>query len=251
MKKIIISICILSLSVSAIFAQNSRLSEIDALVSFFDTDLSAEYTIVSKEPGGAGSKTVAAMFRRDSENVFSILVLEPSSEKGKGYLKEQEVLWLYDPEDKSFTSTSAKNRFQNSTIRLSDFNPIQYEKNYRIDSQYEEKLGKFDCTVFELTAKNTSVTYEKTKIWVSDDNLVRKIEDYSLSGQLMRTTAIPTYQKIEDRWIAKTLVIQDNLMYKVINNKREYARTTITIANPSLEELPNIVYTKEYLQRAR
>ncbi len=246
-QKVALVFLLLTISIH-VYSQNI-LQKVDALVSFSDTDVSAEYTIVSREPGGAVSKTVAAMFRRDEKELFTVLVLEPAVEKGKGYLKDQEVLWLYDPQDKSFTSTSTKNTFQNSSIRLSDFNPVSYYKNYTIDSQYNEILGKFNCTVLELSAKNNSVTYEKTKIWVSEDNLVRKIEDYSLSGQLMRSTAIPTYQKIEDRWIAKNIVIQDHLLYKVINNKREYARTTITIDKPSLAKLPDIVYTKEYLQR--
>ncbi len=251
MKKLLCSISML-LAVFAIYAQNNDiLQKVDNLVSFAGNDLSAEYTITNKEPGGGVTKTVAAMFRRDADELFTILVLEPSSEKGKGYLKDQEVLWLYDPEDKSFTSTSTKNKFQSSGIRISDFNAVNYAKNYTIESQTKEKLGKFDCTVLELSALNSSVTYEKTKIWVSDDYLVRKIEDYSLSGQLMRTTAIPTYQKIEDKWIAKTIVIQDHLLYKVINNKTEYARSTITISNPSMEDLPALVYTKEYLQRSR
>ncbi len=251
MKKILPILGILFFTSTVWTQNNTILEDIDKLVSFEGTDLSAEYTIANKEPGGGVNKTVAAMFRRDLDEIFTILVLEPSIDKGKGYLKDQEVLWLYDPADRSFTSTSAKNKFQNSGLRLSDFNPINYSENYTIDSQYKEQLGKFDCTVLELSALNNSVTYEKTKIWVSDDNLVRKIEDYSLSGQLMRSTAIPTYQKIQDKWIAKNMVIQDHMLYKVINNKKEYDRTTITIENPSLSKLPDIIYTKEYLQRSR
>ncbi len=247
--------CLILVISSVMFAQpadtHAFLEKIDSMVSFRGTDLSAEYTVITKEPGGGTSKTVTAIFRRDSKEQFVVLILEPANDKGKGYFKDQEILWLYDPEDNSFTSTSIKNKFQSSSIRVSDFNPSAYAENYRVVGESTQKLGKFDCVVLDLEAKNNSVTYDKSKIWVSEDNLVRKVEDYSLSGQLMRTTAIPTYQKIADKWIPQTIVIQDHMLYKEINNKIEYERTTITIKNPSLTSLPDMVYTKEYLQRAR
>ncbi len=230
---------------------NALLSAVDSLISFADTDLSAEYTLVNRKPGGATSTTVAAMFRRDAKDQFVILILEPAIDKGKGYLKTGENLWLYDPADSSFTFTSAKDRFQSMCIRNSDFNRPNYSGNYSVLSAEKETLGKFECTVLKLEATNNSIAYPISKIWVSSDNLIRKIEDYSLSGQLMRSTAIPSYQKLDERWLPQTMVIQDNLVYKIVNNKKEYERTTVTIKNPSLQKLPDTIYTKEYLQRMR
>ncbi len=103
--------------------------------------------------------------------------------------------------------------------------------------------------MLDLEAVSTQVSYPKVRLWVSEDNLVRKIEDYSLSGQLMRTTAIPSYQKAGDRWVPVSLVILDHLVSKRISGKIEYERTTITIKNPSLSPLPDSLYTKEYLER--
>jgi hypothetical protein len=87
------------------------------------------------------------------------------------------------------------------------------------------------------------------RIWVTDDFLVRKLEDYSLSGQLMRTTAIPSYQKVGDKWVAAGMVILDHLKSRKIGEKIQYERTTVTIKKPSLSILPDSVYTKEYLER--
>lgn len=225
------------------------LKKVDSLVTFRDTDLSAEYTIVKRDPGGSTSTTVAAMFRRDSSDQFLILILQPANDKGKGYLKVGDNLWLYDPANRSFTFTSAKERFQNSSARNSDFNRSNYYNDYKVISAKNEMLGKFNTTVLELDAVNTNVSFPRVKLWVSEDNLVRKIEDYSLSGQLMRTTAIPTYQKAGERWLPASLVIVDHLVFRNIGGKTEYERTTITIKNPSLKTLPDSVYTKEYLER--
>lgn len=225
------------------------LADVDALVSFKDTDLSAEYLIEKRDPGGAMSTTLAAMFRRDRADQFLILILEPPIDKGKGYLKQGDILWLYDPEDRTFTFTSAQERFQNSSARNSDFNRSNYSNDYKAVAGKREKLGKFECVVLDLEATHNRVSFPKVRIWISEDKLVRKVEDYSLSGQLMRVTAIPTYQRIGDRWIPLTMVIQDQLRAKKIGGKTEYERTTVTISKPSLKPLPDTVYTKEYLER--
>lgn len=252
MKKLLITVL---LSVCVLFAVSAEtdyvkmLKEVDDLVTFKGTDLSAEYTIVKRDPDGSSSTTVAAMFRRDSEEKFLVLVLQPVSDKGKGYLKQGNNLWLYDPIGKGFTFTSAKERFQNSSFRVSDFTGSNYAGNYKINSVKQEKLGKFNCTVFDLEATTKSVSFPKVKIWVSEDNLVRKLEDYSLSGQLMRTSAFPSYQKVDKRWVPAKIIIQDHLVFRKVGDKTEYERTTVDIKNPSLNKQPDSLYTKEYLER--
>ena len=228
----------------------SLLAKVDMQVTFADTDFSAEYLIVKRDPGGAMSTTRAVIFRRDRDKEFLVLVLEPEIDKGKGYLKVGDNLWLYDPVGKSFTFTSAKERFENSSVRTSDFNGSDFSGDYNAVASRREQLGKFDCTVLDLEARNDSVSFPKQRIWVSSgDDLVRKVEDYSLSGQLMRTTAIPTYQRVGDRWVPLMMVIVDNLKSRVIDGRTEYERTTVTISKPSLKALPDSVYTKDYLER--
>lgn len=225
------------------------LARVDQAVSFQDHDLSAEYTIDKRDPGGAVSTTIATMFRRDRTGQFLVLVLQPAIDKGKGYLRVDDNLWLYDPVDRVYTFTSAKERFQNSSFRNSDFNRSNFSGDYRPVSGKREQLGKFDCTVLDLQATNDKVSFPRMRIWVTDDFLVRKIEDYSLSGQLMRTSAIPSYQKVGDKWVPTGMVILDHLKMKKTGDKIEYERTTVTIKKPSLSTLPDSVYTKEYLEK--
>lgn len=246
-----IALVIMSLLPAVGFAQtyDKLLKEVDALVSFVDTDLSAEYLIETRDPRGSASATRATMFRRDRTSQYLILVLEPEIDKGKGYLKQGETLWLYDPVGKTFNFTSAKDRFENSGARNSDFSRSSYSDDYRAVSASKQKLGAYSCDVIELEAKNDGVSFPKVKIWVSDDKLVRKIEDYSLSGRLMRTTAIAAYQKIGERRLPAKMVILDHLKYRTVDGKTDFERTTVTITKPSLAPLPDIVYTKEYLQK--
>jgi len=256
--KILMVITVVLLS-TVLFAENTTgfnasaykalLTKVDQNLSILDTDVSSEYLIQKRDPGGAISTTKSTVFRRDAKNQFLVLILEPFIDKGKGYLKIGDNLWLYDPVGKTFTFTSAKERFQNSSFRNSDFEPSHLARDYQPVSAERVKLGIFDCTLLELQAATKDAAYPKMKLWVSDDNLVRKREEYSLSGALMRTIAIPSYQKIGSRWLPASMVIIDHLQSKKIGDKIVYERTTVTISRPSLKALPDTVYTKEYLER--
>jgi hypothetical protein len=259
MKRILLIGIIAGLCSAVLFAENAAsfnastyknlLLQVDQALAVLDTDVSAEYLIQKRDPGGATSSTKSTVFRRDAKNQFLVLILEPVIDKGKGYLKIGDNLWLYDPVGKTFTFTSAKERFQNSSFRNSDFEPSHLVRDYEPLSAERVKLGIYDCTLLELQAVTKDAAYPKMKIWVSDDTLVRKREEYSLSGAIMRTIAIPSYQKIGNRWLPASMVIIDHLQSKKIGDKVEYERTTVTISKPSLKALPDTVYTKEYLER--
>ena len=251
MKKILSLLLIAFIAIFVTHAETAqdRLIAVDELIVFDDLDLSAEYKITKRDPGGATSTNVATIFRRDREDKFLILILQPVVDKGKGYLKIDNNLWLYDPIGRNFTFTSAKERLQNSSARISDFTRSEFSLDYRAVNSYDEKLGVWDCTVLELEATNNEVSFPKVKLWVSDDNLIRKMEDYSLSGQLMRVTAIPQYQQISGKWLPVKTIILDYFKSRVINGKKEYERTSISITRPSVAQLPNSLFTKEYLER--
>jgi len=242
---LIILIFIFTWSLSA----QDMLSEIDSLVSFSDSDYSGEYTITQSTPGQGTSVTKAIVFRRDSEDKYLILIIEPSVDRGKGYLKIGNNLWLYDPIDRRFSVTSAKDRFQNSNAKNSDFTQSTLAQDYKIVSTSNEMLGVYNTQVLELEALHNNVTYPKMKIWVDENNLLRKSEDYSLSGQLLRTIAIPRYQPLEERYVPTQIVIIDALAGKTIDGVFKNERTIITVDKPSLGELPDILFTQAYLER--
>ncbi|MCX7787643.1 MAG: outer membrane lipoprotein-sorting protein [Spirochaetes bacterium] len=226
------------------------LKRIDSLVSFPEGDFSAEYLMVQTKPGEGTTTTNFVIFRRDAEEKYLILILSPPQDKGKGYLKIGNNLWFYDPADRRFTFTSAKDRFQNSNARNSDFTRSSFAIDYRITSSRQEKLGKFDCTVLDMEATSDEVTFPRTILWVDNtDLLVRKKEDYSLSNQLLRTTAIPTYQRFHNRFVPVTIHIVDHLRGRTMDGKFQSETTRITISRPSLAPQPDSLYTKGYLER--
>ena len=131
----------------------------------------------------------------------------------------------------------------------SDLIPQRLSQDDKIKNFSEVALGKFKCIYYELTALSNNVDYPTVKLWVSkDDGLIRKKEDYSLSGQLLRTTAIPSYQLISGKQVPIGMLVEDKLKGIKIDGKVQYERTQITISNVSFQKQSNIVYSKKYLE---
>lgn len=243
-------ILLLSLAIPlSLSADDHRLLEqADSLVSYPDRDFSAQYTIVQDKPGQGRSKTVAGVFRRDSQESYVIVLTEPAADKGQGYLKQGQTLWFFDPESRRFSSTSAAHRFQNSNARNSDFTSSSLAQDYRVASGRDVTLGRFDCRLLELEAVSEGVAYPRMKIWISSDGLVRKSEDYSLSGQLLRTTAIPSYRMVDGKAIPRQILFIDALRGAEIDGSFRHEKTQITISKPSFEPLPDSVFSKRFLE---
>lgn len=246
----LVATLLLSVVTVAAWAQRSSvLADIDRQVSFVGTDFSAEYTITQQRPGQGSSTTRAAVFRRDAQDTYTIIILDPERDRGKGYLKIGNNLWLYDPVSRRFTVTSARDRFENSNARNSDFTQSTLAEDYRIVATSREQLGAYATMVYELEAVTEDVTFPRMKIWVDENRLVRKYEDYSLSGQLLRTTAIPTYQRVGERFVPVSIVIVDALRGRTVDGEFEGERTVLSVTKPSLRPVPDLVFTRAYLER--
>jgi outer membrane lipoprotein-sorting protein len=220
----------------------------DSLASYMDTDFSAEYTIIQDKPGQSRSTTVAGVFRRDSIETYVIVIMQPAVSRGQGYLKQGRTLWFYDPQSRRFNTTSSSERFQNTNARNSDFTRSTLADDYRIANGEDSTLGRFKCRLLTLEAVTTEVTYPRMKIWISDDGLVRKTEDYSLSGQLLRTSAFPDYHQIGGRFVPKQILFEETLRGAVIDGKLINERTQITINKPSFTKIPDSTYSKTFLE---
>ncbi|MDR2730398.1 MAG: outer membrane lipoprotein-sorting protein [Treponema sp.] len=235
---------------SALWAISDQelLAKVDSLVSYYDTDFSAEYTIVQDKPGQSRSTTVAGIFRRDSKEQYVIVVMQPPVSKGQGYLKEGKTLWFYDPESRRFNTTSSADRFQNTNARNSDFTRSTLAQDYKVVSGENTALGRFNCRLLTLEAVTTEVTYPKMKVWISEDSLLRKTEDYSLSGQLLRTSAVSDYYNIGSRFVPRQILFVETLKGAVINGTFVNEKTQFTIAKPSFNKVADSVFSKTFLE---
>jgi outer membrane lipoprotein-sorting protein len=218
------------------------IAAIDRMANFRDVDFSCTYTMVSEKPGEDPEVFKVRVFRRDREEKFMILFLEPETQKGQGYLQIEDNLWFYDPESRKFNHSSFKENLSDSEAKNNDMRASSLTDDYAVQGYVEAVLGKYEAYVVTMAAKNDEVPYPTIKMWISKgDSLVLKIESYSLSNRLMRTSYYPSYVKIGDRYLPSRMLFVDEL------NTGE--KTQATIKDPSVAALPDSVFTKAYLER--
>ena len=220
----------------------SILGDIDGLGNFDDVDFSAVYTIVSEKPGEEKSVTQARLFRRDSNDQFVLLFLQPQIQRGQGYLRVDETVWFYDPESRKFEKSTLRDNVQDSDAQNSDFNRNSLADDYRITSWELGSLGRYEVYILDLESINDDVSYESIRLWVRTDvSIILKEENYSVSGRLMRTAVYPRYTKIYDRFLPSNALIVDEL--------NEGERTQFSLQDATTAEIPDYVFSKSYLER--
>jgi outer membrane lipoprotein-sorting protein len=223
-------------------------ADVDGLLARIDEsgiyvgDLSATFTLQSVDPTEGSVLRQATWFRRDVDDAFLMLIQEPTTELGQGYLNVEDGFWFYDPESRQFVYTSLSESFQGSDAKNDDFSAPSYADDYRITSLTEGTLGAYDVWIVELEATHGDATYPFKTIWVSRaEELVLKSEDYSLTERLLRTSYFPSYARIGDAYVADRMIFVDALVP---------GRTTeITISDLSTAELPDYIFTKAYVER--
>ena len=218
------------------------LRAIDSSRSFDTTDFSAVFTVVSEKPDEENSVFKAQMFRRDAEGKFVMVFLEPDVQRGQGYLQVDDNLWFYDPDSRKFSHSSVRESLQDSEARNSDLNQSSLATDYTVEAASEGRLGRYDVYILELSARHNEVAFPKLKLWVRRDNdLVLKVQNFSLSGRLVRSDYFPKYVRVKDRLLASQMLFVDEL--------KEGERTQVTMANTSLARVPDSVFSKSYLER--
>ncbi len=221
---------------------NKILKELDATSNFSDKDFSALFTIVSEKPGEKQTVTQARVFRRDAKKQFTILIMLPEVNKGQGYLTEGDNLWFYDPSSRKFSHSSIKENLQNTKAKNADFKSSSLSDDYTIAAVSDGKLGNFGVWIFDLSAKNNEVPYDKLKLYIrKDKHMILKREDYAVNGRLMRTTLIPKYVELDGKLLASQMLIVDEI------NKGE--KSQITMTEQSVDKLPDKVFTKAFLEQ--
>ncbi|MFW6312551.1 MAG: outer membrane lipoprotein-sorting protein [Spirochaetota bacterium] len=218
------------------------LAEIDGLTTFGDGDFSAVYTIISEVPGEEREVTQARLFRRDANDQFLILILQPEVQRGQGYLQVDDNVWFYDPESRKFERTTIRENIQGSDAQNADLDQNSFSDDYEVVDWEEDRLGNFDVWILDLEATNSDVAYDSVKLWVRRDvTVVLKQEDYSVSGRLMRTSLYPRYERVGDKLLPRQILIIDAL--------NEGERTQLTMSEATTQPIPDSVFSKAYLER--
>ena len=89
-------------------------------VQAYHGDYSATISLVVEKPGKPKENLQYKIFERTDGKLMTIVQLFPEADKGKGYLRNDDNIWSYDPISRKFTHTSIKEALGDSDVKLDD-----------------------------------------------------------------------------------------------------------------------------------
>ena len=170
-----------------------------------------------------------------------VMVTEPASERGQIILMKDRDLWIFMP-DVSQPIRIALSQRLTGQVANGDLARANFASDYHPRLLRTETVGSEKYHVLELTAVDRSVTYQKVIYWVEEkNNWPYKAEFYSLSNRVLKTCQYENYQTMEGRLRPTRLVMEDSM--------KEGQQSVLEYGNMKLRELPDKIFTKDYLKK--
>lgn len=209
-------------------------------VRFPDEGFEVEVDIDSKLSGGNTEARKYKVLSKGNENTV-VMVVEPASERGQIMLMKGRDLWIFLPNVSQPVRLGLAQRLTGQ-VANGDLARANFAGDYKPKLVRTEEIDGQPYYVLELTAVDRSVTYGKVMYWVRKSNFwPHKAEFYSLSGRLLKTAHYRDFQQMAGRVRPTELFMEDAL--------RKGEQSTLEYSNMKPRELPDKIFTKDYLKR--
>jgi len=245
-------LAVLLLSSAGLWANPS----IQEIIDYYDaryqlrSDMTARAHLTTKDPE-QGTKVIdSVLYRRDSDDSFLIVLASPETERGNGYLRVGDNMWLYKRATRTFTHIGRDEKIGGSNATAGDIETRKFKELYKpgVDDSgkellSEETLGSAKIPVYKLTvvAQVNDVKYPKLVMWVTRDKFLElKRESYSLSGTLMETDLYTNYKEIDGRFVP--------LLQKFTDEVEKGKTSLLEITGLSFSAVDDYKFDKSYLE---
>lgn len=213
---------------------------------------SGDYTslvyIEQKERDKSDLVYQAMIYRRDLFDKLVILFLKPQTESGKGYLRVDSNLFMFDPAVGKWERRTERERIGGTDSNRADFDQSRLAEEYTPGWIGEEKLGNYTVDHLELTAKDgVDVAYPVVHLWLdkATGNTLKR-QDLALSGRLMRTTYYPEWKKMFSD--SKGADVYFPREVRIFDEVEKGSSTTIVFQEVDLKAVDDSIFTKAWLE---
>jgi outer membrane lipoprotein-sorting protein len=197
-------------------------------------------TITTTTSSGAAEPRKYRVLSKGNENTI-VMTTEPASERGQVMLMRGRDLWIFLPTVSQPVRLGLAQRLTGQ-VANGDLARANFAGDYRPRLLRTEKIDGESVDVLELIAVDRSVTYHRVLYWVRQSNhWPQKAEFYSLSDRLLKTTLYEDFRVLGGRSRPTRLVMQDSL--------RGGEESVLEYADMRLRDLPDKIFTKDYLKR--
>lgn len=204
--------------------------------------------IEQTEKGKVTQAFEATVFRRDADDKWMLLFTKPKSEAGKGYLRLDKNLFLYEPAIGKWERRTDRSGIGGTNSRRQDFDESRLSEEYTAKFLGDEKLGKFDVHHIALTAKKESeVASPILHLWIdkASRNILKR-QEKSLSSKLLRTLYYPGWDKKFSKSKGADVYIPRQI--RIIDEVEKGNGTTVVLRDSNLDPLPSNIFTKAWLE---
>ncbi len=211
-------------------------------------DFKAKAYIEQREKNKSDLVYDTVYYRHDQDDKFMILFLEPRTEAGKGYLRIEKNLWMYDPTVGKWERRTERERIGGTDSRRNDFDPDAYATDYTHTYVAQETLGRFTVHHLALAAKpGTDVAFPQLELWIdaATENVL-KVQEKALSGRLMRTLYYPKWKRIFSESKQDHVYFPEEI--RIFDEVEKGNRTTVLLRDVDLRALPTNIFTKAWLE---
>jgi outer membrane lipoprotein-sorting protein len=243
----------LLLAAGAVFAAPPTIQQI---IDYVDTnyevrsDMTAQARITTKDPE-QGTKVIESVYyRRDRDDAFLIVIAEPETDRGNGYLRVGDNMWMYRRNTRTFTHIGRDEKIGGSNASAGDIETRKFKELYKpsLDSSGKESIGeetlggaKIPVYRLEVVAKVNDVKFPKLVMWVTRDKYLElKRESYSLSGTLLETSYFTNYKEVEGRYVP--------LLWKFVDEVEKGRTSVFEIKGIAFEKVEDYKFDKKYLE---
>ncbi len=177
---------------------------------------------------------------KGNENTI-VITTEPASDNGQILLMKNRDLWIFLPDISQPVRLSLSQRLTGE-VANGDLARANFGGDYTPKIVRSETIDGEVYSVLELEAVDRGVTYHRVMYWLRrSDARPFKAEFYSLSDRLLKTCYYENYQKMAGQMRPTRLVMEDAL--------KKNEKSVLEYSNMRLKELPDKMFTKEYLKK--
>lgn len=211
-------------------------------------DYSSVVFIDQKSKDSGDKAFEARVYRRDQDDKWMILFTKPKSEAGKGYLRIEKNLFLYEPALGKWERQTERASIAGTNSRREDLDESRLSEEYMAVFVADEKLGKFAVHKLRLTAKAGVETASPIlELWVDQDSKqVLKRQELALSGKLLRTAYYPKWDKLFSKSKGSDVYVPREI--RLFDEVEKGNSTTIILRDVNLEPLDTNLFTKAWLE---
>lgn len=196
--------------------------------------------IRSSEEGGLAEERLYKVLSKGNENTI-VMTVEPAAERGQILLMKGRDLWFFLPRVSQPVRLSLAQRLTGQ-VANGDIARANFAGDYTPHLFGSETIGKDSFYILDLVAVDRKVTYQRVRYWVrQQDFRPYKAEFYSVSDRLLKTCLYEQFRNLGGKLRPTKLVMGD-----AVNRG---AQSTLEYSDMRLRELPDQIFTKEYLRR--